>query len=280
MGTNLYKAVCGISNIAEIRLRLNRPLLVMTTKGERVYPTFSNIKYVISQRDIDTVLSLATNMSFYSASDEMTRGYIPVSHYRIGIGGEGVMDGTKLVNVKNISYLVIRVPHQIKNVADDIVAEIFESGEYAIAHSVLIISPTGGGKTTMLRELARISSYYFNVVVIDERYELCALSKGVTSLDIGDCEVICGTNKVLAYENCVRAMNPDIIVTDELFCEREVTVICDIIRAGVKVYASVHGDSIDVIERSKTFAPLIDNFDYAVVLSKHPIGRIVEKVWL
>lgn len=275
------RAISGLQNITEIRMRICRPLLVCTASGERIRPEHMGTNYIISQKDIEYVLSRATNMSLYSASDEMKRGYIPASHYRIGIGGEGVMNGDKLINVKNISYLVIRIPHQIKEAADCIKNDIFinKNGQH-YALNTLVVSPTGAGKTTMLRELARTASENFNVVVIDERYELCAVSKGIPALDVGDAEIVSGTPKTIAYENCVRAMNPDIIVTDEVFSEGEVYSLCDIIRSGVKVFASIHGDNVQSIRNSKVFGKLTDKFDFAVTLGRNPVGKLVEKVRL
>lgn len=281
VGANIWRVIRDIEGITEIRMRIARPLLVCTAKGERIYPKSRGVEYVVSRRDIDFVVNRATNMSVYSATDEMTRGYIPVGHFRIGIGGEGVMRGEKLANVKNISYLVLRIPHQIKGVADFIADSVFHiNGNAREVCNTLVISPTCGGKTTMLRELARIASNWFNVVVIDERFELCAVTNGESALDIGDVEVISGVPKVLAYENCVRAMNPDIIVTDELFGESEVSAVCDIVRSGVRMFASLHGESVEDIAKSKVFSPLLEKFDFAVTLSKNPIGKIVDRVRL
>ena len=84
--------------------------------------------------------------------------------------------------MKTVSYLVVRIPHQVKSAADEIASEVI--GKDIL--STLVISPTGAGKTTMLRELARIASKDKNVVIIDERYELCAVYHGAASLD--DCQ--------------------------------------------------------------------------------------------
>lgn len=273
VGENIAKIVGDERLVAELRLRVNRPLLVCMVDGTRRIGSLSGAPYIISHKDIDDVLSFATNMSYYSASEEMKRGYVPCKHYRIGVGGEGVSEGGKLISVKNVGYLVIRIPHQIKDVASKIACDVFQGGR---ARSTLIISPTGGGKTTMLRDLGRIASKRFNVVVIDERYELCAVSNGVPLLDIGDCDVVSGVPKKDAYESCVRAMNPDVIVTDELFGKDDAKAIADLIRCGVSVFASLHGDCIKNIERSE-FSPILDMFEVIVVLSKNPIGTIIEK---
>lgn len=273
LGERIAKMVGDEKSIAELRVRVDRPLLACGVDGKRKVVSSYGAPYVVTQKDVEDVLARATNMSFYSASDEMKRGYVPCKHYRIGVGGEGVLEGGKLMSIKNVAFLVIRVPHQIKGIADKIAADVFKDGKL---RNTLIVSPTGGGKTTLLRELARIASKRFNVVVIDERYELCAMSKGVPLLDIGDVEVVSGVPKKDAYENCVRAMNPDIIVTDELFGIEDVKSILDVMRCGVSVFATLHGESVDGV-RSSEFAPLIEAFDVVYVLGKNPVGAIVEK---
>lgn len=273
LGERIAKMVGDEKIIAELRVRVGRPLIAFGVNGKRKVVSSYGAPYIVTQKDVEDVLARATNMSFYSASDEMKRGYVPCKHYRIGVGGEGILEGGKLMGIKNIAFLVIRVPHQIKGIADKIAADVFGDGK---PRNTLIISPTGGGKTTLLRELARIASNSFNVVVIDERYELCAMSKGVPLLDIGDAEVVSGVPKKDAYENCVRAMNPDIIVTDELFGIEDVKSVLDVMRCGVSVFATLHGESVDGVQSSE-FAPLVDAFDVVYVLGKNPVGTIIEK---
>ena len=273
VGTDIAKAVGSEVALAELRMRVNRPLVACRIDGTRAVVSKFGAPYIVRQKDIDDVMTRATDMSYYSASEEMKRGYVPCKHYRIGVGGEGILEGGKLMGIKNIAFLVIRVPHQIKGIADKIAADVFRDGK---PRNTLIVSPTGGGKTTLLRELARIASNSFNVVVIDERYELCAMSKGVPLLDIGDAEVVSGVPKKDAYENCVRAMNPDIIVTDELFGIEDVKSVLDVMRCGVSVFATLHGESVDGVQSSE-FAPLVDAFDVLYVLGKNPVGTIIEK---
>lgn len=259
-------------DITEIRLRLGRSPFVSTVNGG-----FRLKSYVIAQKDIERIMNNATDMSVYSVNDEMIRGYIPCKNLRIGVAGEGVLDNGRLLTVKNVAYLVIRIPHQIKNAAAEFVGDTV----CPRVKNTLVISPPGAGKTTLLRELAREASASNSVVIIDERYELACVANGVPSLDIGNCEVMSGIPKTVAYENCVRTMNPDVIVTDEIFRAAEVDAVCDIVRSGVKVFASVHANSIAAIKESRVFAPLTDVFEYAVVLSKTPkIGSVVERAEL
>ena len=272
-------------NLIEIRLRVGKRLLLLTSSAvsPRVYPRFAGGAYIVTKEDIDGIIARATNMSPYSVSDEMIKGYVPYKSLRIGVGGEGVSDGGKLLNLKNVSYLTIRIPHQIKRAADAVIDSVCPKGADGAINEVLntlIISPPAGGKTTILRELARIISAKKNVVVIDERYELACVCDGVPALDVGECDVVSGVPKAIAYENCIRAMNPDVIVTDELFRTADVAAICDVLRSGVRVIASVHGDSVETLSGSEAYADLIKKFDLAVVLSKTPVGQIKETVRL
>ncbi len=273
VGVDIAKVVGDEARVAELRMRVNRPLCVSMIDGTRRVVSKNGAPIIVSQSEIDGVLSRATNMSFYSASEEMKRGYVPCKHYRIGVCGEGVLDEGKFISVKNISFLCIRVPHQLKGIADKIAGDVF-IGERA--RSTLVVSPTGCGKTTLLRELARLASKRFNVVVIDERYELCAVANGVPILDVGDVDIVSGVPKKNAYENCVRAMDPDIIVTDELFGVDDARAIADVLRCGVSVFASIHGKSISDVAKSD-FAPLLNSFEVVIVLGKNPVGTIVEK---
>ncbi len=280
---NMARAVADVAkeeDIAELRLRIGRPLLVCALSPRRIKAraVMAGAPYVVSRADIDGILLRATGMSLYSVSDELKMGYIPAKRIRVGIGGEGVCEDGKLLGIKNISYLVIRVPHGVEGRAGEVFDGAFGGG--ADIKSALIIGPPCSGKTTMLRELARRVSAFKNAVIIDERFEIAGVFKGEPSFDIGDCEVISGVKKRVAYENCIRAMSPEAIVTDELFGKEDVMAICDVTRAGVKALASVHGDGVRAIEKSEQLSPLLKSFELAVVLRREPIGEIAQIVQL
>lgn len=273
VGEEIARLVGSEDNLVELRMRVDKVLVLIMRGGERCALKRKGVEYVTSKQDIEDVISRVTNMSFYSASDEIMRGYIPFGMYRIGVCGEGISENGTLMGIKNIRYLAIRIPHQIYCVADGIINDILQGDN---VKNTLIISPTGGGKTTMLRELARLASYGHNVVVIDERYELAAVSDGIPTLDIGEADVMSGVPKKYAYECAIRAMNPDIIVTDELFGISEIDAILDAMRCGVKVFASLHASKIEDVEKGD-YKSLLNAFECVVTLGKNPIVKVVEK---
>lgn len=263
------EAASGGRPVGEIRLRAGFAC-VLKVDGRRV-----QTDYAVTRADLDYALGVASGFSIYAVNDTLVKGFL---HYRggvrIGVAGEGVTDGTRLVTVKNVSSLVLRIPHEILGFAD-VVTQSF-SGE---PQNTLVISPVGAGKTTLLRDMARqTSDAGANVLVIDERYELTGTVDGAATLDVGkNTDVVAGVGKRIAYENTIRSMAPDVIVTDELFSADDVAIVTDCVRSGVKVFASVHAHDADTLRKSDVFAPLFKVFSCAVTLSAVPrVGTISE----
>lgn len=261
------------SEITELRLRVGRPLAYATIKGAQRAVLPSGLPYIVRAEDIKLILSAASDFSYYAVNDDLVKGYLARRGVRIGVAGEGVSEDGKLLTMKNVSSLVIRIPHEIKGAADRLLPVVSLGGR---PRSTLIISPPSGGKTTILRDLARRLSTRFNTLIIDERYEIAAAENGVPTLDVGDSEVVSGVAKSVAYENTVRAMSPEIIVTDEIFGQQEICAIRDIRRSGVEVFASVHGSGRDSILATESFAQLLSLFDVVVTLGRNPVGTIKE----
>ena len=253
-------------NITEIRLRRGKPLLIFEGV-RRIYPQTDGGRYIVTAEDIERVLGVATDFSIYAVQDQLTRGYLVKNGVRIGVNGFGVVEQGKIVTIKDICGLVLRVPHEIKGCATAIIPQIYEGNRLL---STLIISPPGAGKTTLLRDMARLVSKSVNTLIIDERFEIAGLD---CSLDVGESEVMSGVEKRIAYEFGIRSMSPQLIVTDEIFSRADVESVEDVKRAGVAIFASIHGESLKSIKDSKVFQGLTSVFDKFVTLA--PIGKVV-----
>ena len=268
-------AVVREEEVTELRMRVGRPLVVLTASSRTQAKLPSGAPFIVRREDLERVLALASDFSVYTVNDQLVKGYIARQGMRLGVAGEGVAEAGKLLTVKHVAFLALRIPHEIKGAADAVRGKVFADGG---VRSTLVISPPGGGKTTLLRELARIASERRNTLVIDERFELAAAENGVPSLDVGDCDVVSGVDKLTAYENTIRAMNPEVVVTDELFRPSEAEAVCDMVRSGVKVFASLHGESAAHALSFPHFSGLRDVMELFIELSPRPIAGTLRGV--
>lgn len=253
------------SAITEIRLRKGRPLVVSMGKTQERVRADGGF-YVVTEDDVERVLGVATDHSLYAVNHQLVEGYLTKGGVRIGVAGRGVMDGECLVTIKDVTSLVLRIPHSVTGCADKIMPQVFTDG----VKSTLIISPPGAGKTTLLRDLARQASATYATLVLDERFEFGGVDG---SLDLGESDVIRGMKKAVSYTFGLRSLSPEIVVTDEIFGGAEIKAIKDVVRAGVKVFASVHGKSLDGLRRDAEFSKLLDCFEVFVTLA--PVGKII-----
>lgn len=263
--------------ITEIRLRAGKPAVVYDkNKPFKLLNAGGTSAYISSKDDLNYILGKASGHSMYAINDSLIKGYLSFDGgIRIGVCGEGVTDGSNLTALKNISSMTVRIPHQIFGCADGVIERITSDG----FRNTLIISPPCGGKTTMLREIARLTSNGGkNVLIIDERNELSAPLNGVPALDVGvNTDVICGVPKLIAYENTIRAMNPDVIITDEIYTAAEAESLLQAVRSGVKVAASMHADSAEKLKNGG-FGNLLKAIDLIITLSKTPAAGTVKEI--
>jgi len=268
-----------IDRVYELRLRCNRPAVV-TINSRSYYLTDNGPKndpaegIIITSVDLETILHKASDYSLYAVNDQLKQGFITIrGGVRIGICGEYVT-----TTIKNISSLNIRVPHEVRGCSYSVLPYIF-TDERPL--KTLIISPPGAGKTTFLRDLAlNVCEKYMlpNVLILDERGEIAANYMGENQLDVGASDVLTGASKTYGFENGVRSMRPDVIITDELSGREDLDMVRLAARSGVCVFASVHARDIDEIRLKPHWRELIEDgvFDrYVVLTTRDTAGAVV-----
>ena len=221
--------------VEEIRLHCGRRV-TLTSSGKNI-PTSS----VLTKQEMDRTLTRLCEGSVYAFRDTIADGYIGLrGGVRVGVCGRAALSGGKICGVYDIDTLVIRIPHPSpalgKEIADLIRKENFTGG-------ILIYSPPGVGKTTLLRSLAKIMSSGENAVrvsVIDTRGEL-GYSLGDPSLCL---DVLSGYPKHIGISIAARTLSPQVIICDEIGSRVEAEAICEAQGCGVPLIATAHASCV------------------------------------
>ncbi len=258
----------NVSYLYELRLRQNMPLQANIDGNYVVLGGDA-----ITKNEIEEVVYTVCKKSIYSFEEQIKKGFLTTDFgERIGLCGEFVMENEKVKTVTKYSSLCIRIPHASIGVAQKFVDEIYVGG------SVLIISKTGVGKTTYIRDFARCLSKkgFKNVTIIDERNEI-ACKNGESSFDVGRyTDVLTYSNKEYGFNQAVRTLNPEVIITDELITEDDCNGVLNAILSGVDVVATIHAKSIEDVFLKRNFLPLKNAFNYFVLLENLGGKRIVK----
>lgn len=279
---NLRQALLNVNmnSVYELRVRASKPVVVnyggeYTFLGAKGITPHIGSALIASYSDIETIIYRASEYSVYTVNDRLRRGFLTgAGGERIGLAGSFVYENGNTFTIKEVTSLNIRVPHEVRGCGEVIYRTCFRKE----LKSALILSPPGRGKTTILRDLTRLISAhrFLNVLINDERNEIAAADRDF-SLDTGAfSDVIRYTDKRDALTAAVRAMRPDLIVTDELVSEEELEAVAACVRSGVEVLASAHFRDIESMRASPPFARALREriFGYYILLSREGIGRV------
>lgn len=268
-----------LSQIEEIRLRANCPIVISSSGKNFVLNGEDNGYFIATDYELNYCLSKATQNSLYAVNDQLKQMYIAYKGgIRIGVSGDIVQDGNKISTIKYINSINIRIPHQIKNFANVALNFIYNNGKI---NSTLIVSPPGAGKTTLLRDICRgLGSYskIKNILLADERYEIACCVHGRPMLDVGVfTDIVSGGTKSYVFSQAIRSMKPDVIITDELASEQDILACQTAIESGVSVIASVHAKNQLELLNNNCINQMLQKglFTRIVVLSSNVSGRYV-----
>ena len=290
--TVLGKLQLDFNNLQEIRLRINAPLLVIYDNRE--YFITEDAKPVnlpsqgimITKNEIRETMEYISNYSLYAFEEEIKQGFITISGgHRIGIAGKIIVEEESIKGMKHISFINIRLAHQVKGCADPVLPYLVNDKATGIYHT-LLISPPRCGKTTMLRDIIRQlsdgSSYLqgMSVGVVDERSEIGACYMGIPQNELGiRTDILDCCPKARGMMMLIRSMSPQIIAVDEIGSKQDMEAIDHVIGCGCKLIATVHGSSIDDIRSKPILGELVRKklFERYVILSNTTrIGRLEE----
>ena len=138
----------------------------------------------------------------------------------------------------------------------EIVADLVESGK-----SILIMGRPGIGKTTMLREAARVLADDLDkrVVVVDTSNEIAG-DGDIPHPGIGRARRMQVRTPALQHSVMIEAVEnhmPEVIVIDEIGTELEAAAARTIAERGVQLIGTAHGNNLDNLMLNPTLSDLI-----------------------
>ncbi len=151
----------------------------------------------------------------------------------------------------------------------DIIQDLIESGK-----SILLLGKPGIGKTTMLRESARILAESKRVIIVDTSNEIGG-DGDVPHPAVGRARRMQVQSPSLQHEVMIEAVenhNPEVIVIDEIGRELEAVAARTIAERGVQLVATAHGRNLENLLLNPTLSDLIGGIE-SVTLSDEEARR-------
>lgn len=247
-----------VDRLREIRFRMGQPVEVIGGK-RRILGAGK-----VDRSDLKEMIAYISGYSLYAFEEEIAQGFmtIPGGH-RVGVAGQVVVERGCVKNIRNISFVNVRISHEIIGCGKNVMPYLDEGGRLP---DTLIISPPGCGKTTLLRDIARMlsgdagSSEGKTVTVVDERSEIAGCYRGVPQNDVGcRTDVLDGCPKSEGMMMAVRSLSPEVIVVDEIGGKKDVQALEHVMNCGCRIIAAIHGEN------------------YQEVRNKPEVGRLLEQ---
>ncbi len=228
--------LCGAPVIEELRLHSDRYAGI--TAGGKSYLTHT----LLTGKDLEALLQRLCGGSLYAYAESICRGYFTLRDgVRVGVCGQAALEGERVIGVSRVTGLILRIPHTLQVSAKPILSLLEASKN---TQGLLLYAPPGGGKTTMLRAIAREAAAPptgYRTVVIDSRGELSdTLGGRELSLDI-----LVGYPRELGIGIAVRSLGASLILCDEIGDERDAEAILRAANCGVPIIATAHASGVE-----------------------------------
>ncbi|NPV88384.1 AAA family ATPase [Coprothermobacteraceae bacterium] len=248
----------NLSDLVEVVLDLKRPAIVRFSDVQEVWEDA-----VVAEEDLEYVTKRIGDFG---------------KDNRAGI--EGTLH--RIACIKNrqgkIIGLTVRIGRAIYGVVDPL-RSYFESGK-----SVLLMGKPGVGKTTLLREVARLLSIDMGkrVIVVDTSNEIAG-DGDVPHPAIGLARRMQVPYPELQHDVMIEAVEnhmPEVIIIDEIGRREEVEAARTIAERGVQLVATAHGNALENILVNPTLSDLVGGVQVVTLSDEEARRRGTQKTIL
>ncbi|MDC3415494.1 stage III sporulation protein AA [Aquibacillus salsiterrae] len=267
------------TTLQEIRVRLAQPIELIFDDHEtwltNLIPTEEDGMYLLNQ---------LSQFSLYRLEDELREGFITIEGgHRVGLAGKVNTLNGSVKAIKHISFFNIRIAKEKVGISRRYIQYLYKSSYL----NTLIIGPPQTGKTTLLRDFARIISTGWQDVkplktgIVDERSEIGGSINGIPQHQLGlRTDLMDACPKAEGLMMMIRSMSPDVLVVDEIGNSDDVNALMEAMHAGVRILCSVHGESLEQLRKRPSLKVLFDHevFDRFVILSRTKRPGMIEKI--
>lgn len=159
----------------------------------------------------------------------------------------------------------------------DIIRDIVTSGA-----SILLLGRPGVGKTTLLREAARVLSDEKRVVIVDTSNEIAG-DGDIPHPSIGRARRMQVATPTLQHEVMIEAVEnhmPEAIVIDEIGRELEAIAARTIAERGVQLIGTAHGNTLENLLMNPTLSDLVGGIDTVTLSDEEARRRGTQKTVL
>lgn len=157
-----------------------------------------------------------------------------------------------------------------------IIRDLLESGK-----SILILGKPGVGKTTVIREIARVLADEMEkrVIIIDTSNEIAGDSD-IPHSGIGRARRMQVAKTELQHQVMIEAVEnhmPQVIIIDEIGTELEVLAARTIAEKGVQLVGTTHGNCLENLIKNPPLADLIGGIQYVTLSDEEAKRRGTQK---
>ncbi len=233
-------------------------LEVVMDLGRRPAARYTDGEVILREEDI-TSAEIDTVISGLGDFDDDNRAGIARTLHRI----------SGMRNRKgDVVGLTCRVGRAVYGTSD-IIQDIIQEGK-----SMLLLGRPGVGKTTMLREVARILAENKRVVIVDTSNEIGG-DGDIPHRAVGRARRMQVPKPNLQHETMIEAVenhNPEVIIIDEIGREAEAAAARTINERGVQLVGTAHGNTLDNLLLNPTLSDLVGGIE-SVTLSDDEARR-------